>query len=119
MIELIDKIGFYNIIFVALIISVLISYITNKFQINFLTNNTKKERVILITSILLLVLLFVYSLNSYEELQFNPFKLSEYEQIQHIKDHINKTENRNNNIISSFLILVTIIIICIIPKKGK
>lgn len=119
MIDFIDNIGSYNIIFVTLISSFLLYYIANKFKIKFLSDIAKKERLILITSLILLLLLFVYNLNSYEELQFNNFKLSEQEQIQYLKNYINKTESRNNNIISSFLILVTIIIICIIPKKEK
>lgn len=119
MIEIIDNIGFYNIIFPVIIIGFLILYITNRFQINLFKDNKRNERLILITLLILLLFLFIYHLNSYEALQFNPYKLSEQEQIQYLKNYIIRTENRNHNIIASFFILISLILINIIPKKEK
>jgi hypothetical protein len=112
MIQTIDKIGIFNIVLGLILVLVLFFFILKIFRFYFSKSkksyNKFEAKSFISLSVLLFALLFLYSSASEIILNFNPNKLSESEQIQILKSHINYLENRNNNLIKSILLLLII-----------
>lgn len=115
MIQTIDKIGVFNIVLGFVLFLVIFFFTLKIFRFYFFKSeesyNKFETKSFMSLSILLIALLFLYSSYSEIILNFNPNKLSESEQIQILKSHINYLESRNNNFIKSILLILTIMFV--------
>ncbi|PZO28359.1 MAG: hypothetical protein DCF13_09050 [Flavobacteriaceae bacterium] len=115
MIQTIDKIGVFNIVLGFVLILVIFFFTLKIFRFYFFKSeesyNKFETKSFMSLSILLIALLFLYSSYSKIILNFNPNKLSESEQIQSLKSHINYIESRNNNFIKSILLILSIMFV--------
>lgn len=115
MIQTIDKIDVFNIVLGLVFILVIFFFTLKIFRFYFFESeesyNKFETKSFMSLSILLIALLFLYSSYSKIILNFNPNKLSESEQIQSLKNHINYIESRNNNFIKSILIILSIMFV--------
>ena len=115
MIQTIDKIGVFNIVLGLVLILVIFFFTLKIFRFYFFESEESYDKFenksFMSLSILLIALLFLYSSYSEIILNFNPNKLLESEQIQILKSHINYLESRNNNLIKSILLILTIMFV--------
>lgn len=125
MTHFIDKLGVLNIVVAFYLLLFLFFAVFRIFRFNFFENdeifNKFQSGLFLIWSLILIIILFFYSSYSEATLNFNPNLISEKEQIQILKSHINNIQSRNQSIATSILIVffTTMINSYVFLKKVK